>query len=79
MKKTDIAMIILIAGVCALAAFLVANQIPALKPSTSGEKVQTAEKITTDVTTPSTEIFNSGSINPTVQTVIGGGSTTSDK
>lgn len=77
MKKTDIAMIILIAGVCALVAFLVANQIPALKPDTKGQKVQTAEAIVTDVTPPSTEVFSTTSINPTVQTVIGGGSSTS--
>lgn len=77
MKKTDIAMIILIAGVCALVAFLVANQIPALKPDTKGQKVQTAEAISTDVTPPSTEVFSKTSINPTVQTVIGGGSSTS--
>lgn len=76
MKKTDIAMIILIAGVCALVAFLVANQIPALKPDTKGQKVQTAEAISTDVTPPSTEVFSKTSINPTVQTVIGGGSST---
>lgn len=79
MKKTDVAMIILIAGVCALIAFLVANQIPALKPSTTGEKVPTTEKISTTVVPPSTEIFNGNSINPTVQTVIGGGSTASNK
>jgi len=77
MKRTDIAMIILIAGVCALVAFLVANQIPALKPDTSGQKVQTAEVIDTKVTTPSAEVFSKTSINPTVQTVIGGGSSTS--
>lgn len=76
MKKTDVAMIILIAGVCALVAFLVANQIPALKPDTRGQKVQTAEAITTKVTSPSTEVFSNSSINPTVQTVIGGGSST---
>ena len=74
MKKTDIAMIILIAGVCALVAFLVANQIPALKPSTTGVKVQTAESISTSVDKPSEDVFNSNSINPTIQTVIGGGS-----
>lgn len=78
MKKTDIAMIILIAGVCALIAFLVANQIPALKLDTKGDKAPTAEVISTKVTQPSTEVFNGDSINPTIQTVIGGGTTSSN-
>jgi len=78
MKKTDIAMIILIAGVSALIAFFVANQIPALKIDTKGEKVQTTEMIDTKVTTPSPDVFNSNSINPTIQTVIGGGSSNSN-
>ena len=66
MKKTDVAMIILIAGVCALIAFLVANQIPALKLDTKGDKVPTAEVLNTTVTPPSTEVFNGDSINPTI-------------
>lgn len=75
MKKSDIAMIILIASTCALLAFFIGNQIPALKPDTKGTKVQTAEKYTTDLAEPSTDQFNSQAINPTVQTVIGGGNT----
>lgn len=78
MKKSDIAMIILIAGVCALIAFLVANQIPQLKVDTKGSTVKTTEAIDPVVTEPSTEVFNGESINPTVQTVIGGGSTSSN-
>lgn len=74
MKKTDIAMIILIASVCVLIAFLVANQIPGLRPNAKGVKVPTAERIYTDVAEPSSDIFNASNINPTVQTVIGGGS-----
>lgn len=78
MKKTDIAMIILIAGTCALIAFFIANQIPALKVDTKGEKVQTTEIMDTNVTEPSPDVFNSNSINPTIQTVIGGGSSNSN-
>lgn len=74
MKKTDIAMIVLIASVCALIAFLIANQIPALKPDTKGVKVKTTTLISPDVAEPSSDQFNSGAINPTVQTVIGGSS-----
>lgn len=78
MKKTDIAMIVLIAGVSALIAFFVANQIPALQIDTKGDKVQTTEVISTEVTEPSADVFNSNSINPTIQTVIGGGSSNSN-
>ena len=78
MKKSDIAMIILIAGVCALIAFIVANQIPQLKLDTKGVSVPTTKAIDTTVTEPSTEVFNGDSINPTVKTVIGGGSTSSN-
>ncbi len=74
MKKSDLAMIILIASVSAMIAFLVANQIPALKPDAKGVKIQTAEKIETDVATPDKNVFNAEAVNPTVQTVIGGGS-----
>jgi len=78
MKKTDIAMIILIAGVSVLVAFFVANQIPFLKLDTTGVKAPTTVLIESDITEPSTEVFNADSINPTVQTVIGGGSTSSN-
>lgn len=78
MKKTDIAMIILIASSCALISFFIANQIPALKPNSQGEKVQTATAIEPSLDQPSSEQFNPQAINPTVQTVIGGGSSTSN-
>lgn len=78
MKKTDVAMIILIAGVCAAIAFVVANQIPALKVDTTGDKVPTTEAIETTVVPPSTEVFSGDGINPTIQTVIGGESSTDE-
>ena len=72
MKKTDIAMIILIASLSVMIAFVVANAIPALKPSETGVKVDTVEKISSDVDDPDTNVFNEDAINPTVETVIGG-------
>lgn len=72
MKKTDIAMIILIASVTVIIAFVVANQISFLKPPEKGQKVKTIEKITSSVEEPSPKVFNAEGINPTVQTVIGG-------
>lgn len=72
MKKSDIAMIILIASMTAIIAFAIGNSIPALKPSSEGVKVPTAEKVDSDVETPDQTVFNKDAINPTVQTVIGG-------
>lgn len=72
MKKTDIAMIVLIASMTAIIAFVIGNNIPALKPDTAGVKVPVAEKIENTVTDPDPTVFNKDAINPTVQTVIGG-------
>ncbi len=72
MKKSDIAMIILIASMCALIAFLVAGQLPFLKVDSKGVAVPHTEKIEAQVDEPDTAVFNKDAINPTVQTVIGG-------
>lgn len=71
MKKTDIAMIVLIAGISMLVTFLVADNISILKVSDKGTKVDTVEKIDGNLDEPSTKMFNSEAINPTVETVIG--------
>ncbi len=76
MKKSDIAMIILIAILSVMTAFFVANSVPALKPSTKGETVKTIQKITSDVEKPDPNIFNKEHVNPTVETVIGGNTPT---
>lgn len=73
MKKSDIAMIVLIAGVSMIISFVIANQISFLKPPQKGEEVKTVDKIDPSVTPPDTNIFRADAINPTVQTVIGGG------
>jgi hypothetical protein len=72
MKKSDIAMIILIASMTAIIAFVIGNSIPALKPDSKGVNVPTAELINSDVVAPDPMVFNKDEINPTVQTVIGG-------
>lgn len=72
MKKSDIAMIILIASVSAMVAFLVGNQLTFLRPSGEGVKIPVATSITSDVPEADPKVFNSNAINPTVQTVIGG-------
>ena len=65
-------MIILIASITAIIAFVVGNQIPMLKPNKEGVKIPTAEKIESTVQDPDPTVFNKDAINPTVQTVIGG-------
>ncbi|NCU38022.1 hypothetical protein EOL96_03150 [Candidatus Saccharibacteria bacterium] len=74
MKKSDIAMIILVASMSALIAFIVAGQLPFLRVDDKGIEVPVAEVITPTVEPePDAKIFNKDAINPTVQTVIGGG------
>ncbi len=74
MKKSDIAMIVLIAGLSMLIAFTIGNNIPALKAPRVGTSVSTIEKMSSDVKEPSSEVFNSNAINPTVETIIGSSS-----
>lgn len=73
MKKTDIAMIILIATISVLAAFFVTRAIMGT-PSEEVRKAQTIDKIDETLTEPSDEIFNSDAINPAVKIEIGGDS-----
>lgn len=71
MKKSDIAMIILIASVSVLVAYFVAQAVIGDTKSES-VKVKTADPITTKVDQPDPTVFNSNAINPTVQVIIGG-------
>ena len=71
MKKTDIAMIILIASVSVLVSYFVARSVFGNVYSGTA-KVKTIEKISQDIEKPSSEIFNSGAINPAVQVQING-------
>lgn len=70
MKKSDIAMIILIASVSMLVAYFVAKSVIG-DVGNQSTKVKTAEKITTEVVQPDTSVFNSTAINPTVEVIIG--------
>lgn len=71
MKKSDIAMIILIASVSVLIAYFGAQ---AILGDIRNESVQvkTIEPITTEVAEPDPTVFNSNAINPTVEVIIGG-------
>lgn len=70
MKKSDIAMIILIASISMLVAYFAAK---AIVGDTQNEsvKVKTAEAISTDIVEPDTSVFNSEAVNPTVEVIIG--------
>lgn len=71
MKKTDIAMVILIAGVGVAIGYIVASNISFLKVPKSGAKVQTIREISSDVEKPDPVIFNKNAINPTVEVFVG--------
>lgn len=66
MKKTDIAMIILIASISALFAYFIAQAVIG-EPEQEDVQVKTVEKITSDIEEPSNSIFNKDAINPTVE------------
>lgn len=71
MKKTDIAMLILIASVSVLIAFFVAKSIFG-DVYTGTAKVKTIDKIDSSIIEPSADIFNKNAINPAVQVQING-------
>jgi hypothetical protein len=73
MKKTDIAMIILIASMSVLVAYFVAGALPVFKSNQEPVKVKTVDPISTTVDQPDSSIFNKEAINPTVEVLIGGG------
>lgn len=78
MKKTDIAMIVLIASMSMLVAYFIANSIPALKGGVGEEvTVKVADPIVADDINVDSRIFNDRAINPTVEVTIGGESSSS--
>jgi hypothetical protein len=73
MKKTDIAMIVLIASVSILVAFFVTKAIFG-NASSANQKVQTIDRIDSSITDPDPAIFNKDAINPAVEVQVGTGS-----
>ena len=71
MKKTDIAMIVLIAGFSVLISYLVINSLAQGGFSEQTYEVKTTEPISNEYVKPRSEIFNKDAINPTVQVNIG--------
>ena len=69
MKKTDIAMVILIAAVSIMVAFFGTNAILG-DAATEAQKVKTIEEISTTIEEPDPAIFNKDAINPAVEVQI---------
>lgn len=75
MKKTDVAMIILIATLSVGIAFFVVSSIPGLSLSSdTSEDVKTIDRYSSTIDEPSKAVFNDSAINPTVDITIGGSS-----
>lgn len=70
MKRSDIAMIILIASISMLLAYFISKSVLG-DVGNQSVKVKTAEKIITEVATPDEDVFNPSAINPTVEVIIG--------
>lgn len=71
MKKSDIAMIILIASISVMVSYFVAKAVVG-DVKDQAVKVKTAEAITSEVTEPDKKVFNTDAVNPTVEVIIGG-------
>jgi hypothetical protein len=70
MKKSDIAMIILIASVSMMIAYFVANSMLGGGGSGYSQKVKTVDKIDSKIVAPDSNIFNKNAINPSVEVQI---------
>lgn len=70
MKKSDIAMIILIASISVLIAFFATKALFGEAASES-VKVKTVDAIDATIVEPSPEIFNKDAINPAVEVQVG--------
>lgn len=70
MKKTDIAMIVLIASLSIIIAFFATNAFFG-DTATEDVTVKTVDPITDDIAEPDPEIFNEEAINPAVEVQVG--------
>lgn len=70
MKRNDIALIILIASITLVVSFLLVKTVFG-EPQNAAVKVEKVDPISSNITQPSTSIFNKDAINPTVVIQIG--------
>lgn len=73
MKKSDIAMIVLIAGISVIGSYFIVGAIPALKKAGEPVSVRTIEEYNSELEEINRDIFNSKAINPTVEVSFGTG------
>ena len=71
MKKTDIAMLILIASISVIVAYFATKAVFG-GVYTGKATVKTIDRIDSDIVAPSPDIFNKEAINPAVQVQIDG-------
>lgn len=71
MKQQDVALIIVIAVISATVSLVASTKI-FVTPSNRQQKVEVVEPITTTFNSPSQKYFNSSSIDPTLNTTVGG-------
>ena len=70
MKKTDFALVVLIAGFATILAFVLTNVFLG-DPNEEKVTVQYMDVISSGIDKPSAELFNALAINPTVETYVG--------
>lgn len=71
MKKTDIAMIVLIASVSVIGAYFATSTFFPTASGGQNQTVKTIEVITSDVAEPDPAVFNENAINPAVEVQVG--------
>jgi hypothetical protein len=73
MKRSDIAMIVLISSISILVSFFAVRALFG-ETATENAKVKTIEKIDATIVEPDSSIFNKDAINPAVEVQVGSGS-----
>ncbi len=71
MKKSDYAMIILVAGFSILVSYYIVKSIPVFSKANQAQEVSTFEEISPELEPVDTTVFNKEAINPTVEVIIG--------
>lgn len=72
MKRTDIILIVIVAGISMVIAFFVTQTIFG-DSATETVKVKTIDKIDSEIADPNKSIFNAEAINPAVEVQVGSG------
>lgn len=70
MKQKDVALIIVVAFISAIASFLITGKL-FVTPENRQQAVEVVDVITTDFKLPDSRYFNSDSIDPTVESQLG--------